>query len=149
MSASEQKLYFLLQLSAHALRKAADAALTQAVNITTAQAAVLTVLENDGPLSQRQIAARLMQRESAVTTMVGRLRSAGYVQRKRSETDARAWVLEATQSGKTALRRAAKPFGEINTLLDECFNENEIQGLARGLSVVVQRLTDESSAQRK
>lgn len=142
MPAKEQQLYFLLQLSAHALRKKADVALTEAAGLSTAQAAVLAVLVRDGPTTQKEVSRQLMQRESALTTMVTRLQKAGFVDRKSSEQDARAWTLQATANGQAALKNAAAPFAKINEIMGECFSPSEIDTMAAGLSLLVERLSD-------
>lgn len=141
MSASDHRLYFLLQRTAHALKTRADSALAEAGGLTTAQAAALIIVASDGPVSQKAIAEKLMQRESAVTTMVDRLMKAGYVARKRSPADARAWLLEATPTGLAALDEAQAPFAEINALLDDAFADCGIPAVAGALEDLLVRLS--------
>lgn len=140
MSASEVRLYFLLQKAAHSLKKAADHRLKHAAQITTAQAAVLAVVKSHGTLSQRQLAETLKQRESAMTMMVERLLKAGYIQRARSLTDARAWALSLTPLGFSALEAVEQPFGEINSILDEAFSRSDAIALAAGLQTILRQL---------
>ena len=71
MSASKSRLYHRLQLAAHRLQKSADRAVLAAAEITTAQAAVLTLVAG-GAVSQREVATQLGLDESAVTAMARR-----------------------------------------------------------------------------
>ncbi len=140
MSASDERLYFLIQRAAHLLKKRADEALTEKGGMTTAQAAVMAILVGDGPSSQRHVADRLEQRESAITTMAARLMSAGLVTRTRSETDRRAWVLEATADGRAAHQAMRLAFRDVNAVLDEVFVAEDMQRLSEGLRALLTRL---------
>ena len=52
MSASKNRIYFLLQRAAHRLKTEADAALSESGGLTTAQAAVMSIVAQDGPVDQ-------------------------------------------------------------------------------------------------
>ena len=143
MSASEARLYFHLQRAAHALKKEADARLKRVAGISTAQAAVIAILLSEGPCTQREIASRLKQRESAVTTMAERLIKAGYVVRRRCENDRRAWRLKATREGRNAHAAIRAPFEAINALLDETFPGDNAEQVAKGLTHLIERLNEE------
>ncbi len=140
MSASSQRLYFLLQRAAHGLKKRADAALIEAADLSTAQAAALAIIADDGPVSQRAVAAQLSQRESAVMTMTLRLIKAGYVTRSRSANDARAWELSITDLGRAALEKMKGPFSAINGLIDETLEPQQVDQLAASLKTLVRAL---------
>jgi MarR family transcriptional regulator, organic hydroperoxide resistance regulator len=140
LSASKHRLYFLLQRAAHGLKKEADAALKTAAGLTTAQAAVMSIIVGEGAVSQRKIAQMLLQQESAITAMAERLLKAGYITKTRSATDARAVELEATDAGRAALAEIRPSFQAVNALLDESFSPNDIARLAAGLKRVIDRL---------
>ncbi|WOR15091.1 MarR family transcriptional regulator [Hyphomonas sp. FCG-A18] len=140
MSASKHRLYFLLQRAAHVLKKEADAALSEAGGMTTSQAAVLAILRSEGPSTQRFLADKLQQRESAITTMADRLLKAGYVTRARSPTDGRAWLLAMTETGHDALEAIREPFQAINAELDQAFPNKDMDTLARGLTQIIDQL---------
>ncbi|MEM9495812.1 MAG: MarR family transcriptional regulator [Pseudomonadota bacterium] len=110
--------------------------------MTTAQAAVMVVVSSNGPVSQKHIADTLMQRESAVTTMADRLLKAGYVTRKRSAEDRRAWLLDATPKGREALAAIRKPFQTINAILDHSFRDIDQFALANALKLLLRELND-------
>ena len=96
---SQTRLYWRLQLAAHYLQKRADRDLVKRAGITTAQSGVLAVIARGKNVTQKQVASALGLNESAVTAMVRRLLSLGYIDRKVSETDARARLLSLTQRG--------------------------------------------------
>lgn len=142
MSASKHRLYFLLQLVAHRLKKRADAALKESAGLTTAQAAALSIIAKDGPVTQRFLADKLSQRESAVMTMAGRLLAAGYISRERSASDGRAWELAITQKGSGALGEIKAPFGEINEVLDKNFDADDTEQIAASLQKILAALDE-------
>ncbi|MEM9054370.1 MAG: MarR family transcriptional regulator [Pseudomonadota bacterium] len=140
MSAAKHRLYFLLQRAAHVLKKEADAALSEAGGMTTSQAAVLAILRSQGPSTQRFLADKLQQRESAITTMADRLMKAGYISRRRSPKDARAWQLAMTDDGHQALEAIREPFKAINAELDAAFPDKNIDTVAKGLAQIIDQL---------
>ena len=137
MSASRNRIYFVLQRTAHLLKTVADASLTEASGLTTAQSAVMTIIAQEGPITQRRIADMLFQRESAVTAMAARLLKAGYIVRERSREDARAWQLTATNDGLSALARVKIAFDKINAILDERSADKEMDKLANSLEEIL------------
>lgn len=143
MSASEHRLYFLLQLVAHRMKKKADGVLVETAGITTAQSAVMGIIVKDGPVSQREIARTLSQNESAVTAMSKRLLKAGYIKRTRSSTDARAWELTATRSGSESLSNMRQAFKGVNDVLDGTMTPDEIAALAGNLKDILTKLDAE------
>jgi MarR family transcriptional regulator, organic hydroperoxide resistance regulator len=137
MYASRQRLYHRLQLAAHRVRKVADRAVGDAVGLSTAQVAVLSVLAQEGKATQRTIARELGLNESAVTPMVGRLIGLGTVIRKADENDARAWSLELSEAGRDVIMRIKAPFSAINAILDDEFNPEEMAELSAKLERII------------
>lgn len=130
MSAQKARLYHRLQIAAHRVQKAADRAVLEAAEVTTAQAAVLAIVAGQAPITQREIAGQLGVNESAVTAMANRLVSAGLLKRLRDAADARAWRLELTGDGRAALKRLDKPFKRVNQAMEEVLSAEEIARLA-------------------
>jgi len=140
MSASDQRLYFLLQLVAHRLKKKADGALLEVAGISTSQAAVLSIIAAHDGVTQQYIAQQLSQRESAITTMTERLSKANYISRAKSATDGRAWELRVTQSGRNALKKISGPFSEINGILDDSLKPGGAKRMADALMAILKSL---------
>ncbi|MFC3226004.1 MarR family winged helix-turn-helix transcriptional regulator [Marinibaculum pumilum] len=130
MTARELRLYHRLQRAAHDLKKAADRRVVEAADLTTAQAAVLAVVMDGEPASQRGVAEALGLNESAVTAMVGRLLTAGYLVRTRSAADQRAWELRLSPAGREVLARIETPFAGVNRRIEEVLSKEEMQSLA-------------------
>jgi MarR family transcriptional regulator, organic hydroperoxide resistance regulator len=130
MSASKHRIYHRLQLAAHRLQKAADRAVMAAAGITTAQAAVLSIVAADGPVTQRSVARKLGLNESAMTAMIARLRDMGLVERLPDQDDSRAWSLKVSEDGRAALKRIEQPFRRINQRIESVLDADEIARLA-------------------
>eukprot|EP00439_Symbiodinium_sp_Y106_P089731 s1_g2267.t1 len=138
MSAHKERLYFLLQVAAHRLKTEADNALIEAAGLSTTQVAVLNLINSAKNLKQRDLARQLKQNESAITAMVARLMKAELVVRRRSDADARTWLLELTDKGKKTLKRAENPFSEINARLDSALGKKGAKDLAKQLDLIAE-----------
>ncbi len=134
--ASQLRIYHRIQLVAHRLQKAADRAALETAGITTAQAAVVAVLAAAGPCTQRTVAQRLGVNESAVTAMINRLLTLGFVERSRDPVDARAWRLRLTRSGRAAMKRVAEPFASINARLERALDADALMRFAGALDSI-------------
>lgn len=135
--AAEHRIFFKLQRTAHLLKKRADDALLAAGGLTTAQTAALLVIDEKGPVSQREVARVLEQNESAITAMVRRLITLGHVARSRSKDDVRRWDLTVTNAGKDALLKAGLAFGGVNLEIEARLSPDEIEVLARTLRLLM------------
>jgi DNA-binding MarR family transcriptional regulator len=134
----DQRLFFLLQQAAHRLRVAADRRCLAAAGITTAQLGALFAVR-EGGLTQRDLAARLGQRESAVTAMVARLADAGLLGRRAHPREHRAVVLELTPAGEEALARVAPEIEDFNTRLRAVLGEEGFRQTAEAVSRLASR----------
>lgn len=130
MSASKLRLYWRLQLAAHFMKKRADKELLSKSQITTAQIGVLTVIASGSDVSQKAVATALGLNESAVTAMVKRLTRMGLVERRQSEIDGRAKILELTDAGQQVTQTTHPPFKEINKRIEAALTDEEIDNLA-------------------
>jgi len=139
MSASKLRLYWRLQLAAHFLQKQADRGLLKDAGITTAQLGVLTVIGNGENVSQKHVADVLGLNQSAITAMVRRLMTLGYVERQNSESDGRTKILSLTKKGISVHESTEPPFRKINKRIESTLNAEEIENLANYLK----RLTDD------
>lgn len=143
-SARGLRLYHRLQVASHRIKKRADRRLLERPGLTTAQVALLVVVEARGSLTQRAAAAELGLVESAVTALVGRLVDQGLLARRRDPEDARAWALRSTASGRRALERAGASFEEINRRIEEALTAAERAQLAGMLDRLSQAFLDDA-----
>lgn len=136
MSASQYRLYSLLQHATHRLKKSADQTLVEAAGLTTAQAAVLVSISVAKRATQKEVADMLHLNETAMTGMVARLQNSGLVEKKRSKDDGRAWQLALTTKGRKALENTREPFSQINKKLDEALGKSATQKFAHQLMAI-------------
>jgi len=80
--------------------------LATATGLTPSQWLVLHEIDAREQARPGSIAQALQFNQATITTIVDRLVALGYVQRDRSETDRRQFILTATPAGKTALANA-------------------------------------------
>ena len=129
----DQRVFLLLQQAAHRLRIWADRRCVELAGVTTAQVGALFALR-DAPMStQRELAAALGQRESAVTAMVRRLLDAGLVDRHPSPDDHRAHLLALTPAGEGTLGTVRPVVAEFNTTLRHVLGADGPASLAAAL----------------
>ncbi len=145
MSGSKHRIYFLLQRAAHRLKTEADAALIEDSGLTTAQSAVMTIIAEHGPVSQKFVAETLSQRESAVTAMAARLVKSGFITKTRSTRDSRAFELNVTTAGTEVLERTRVRFGEINAKIDQQISGPDMQAFAENLTKILETFASEAS----
>jgi DNA-binding MarR family transcriptional regulator len=146
MNANKLRLYHRLQVAAHAVRKAADRVVLEAAGVTTAQAAVLTIVAAGENVTQRDVAGALRLNESAVTAMVTRLAKLRLLERARSGTDSRAWRLCLTNAGQAALRASRGSFASINARIEGELSRQEIKQLASCLDRLSAAFQDRASS---
>ena len=127
MNASKLRLYYRLQVAAHTVQKAADRVVSAAAQLTTAQAAVLTIVAAGDRVTQRDVAIALHLNESAVTAMVLRLVKLRLLERTRSQDDPRAWHLSLSKRGRTALAASRAAFATVNGRIASQFSPREIE----------------------
>jgi DNA-binding MarR family transcriptional regulator len=103
---------------------------------TPAQSGVLFVLAREDGATMGRLAKALALAPSAVSGLVQRMESLGWVERRASDVDARAqqvWLLATGAAQLPALRRAV---GRINERLVDGFTPDELRTVARWLEHV-------------
>lgn len=140
-AAGEVRLYMALQKAAHAFKKRADNDLMAAADLTTAQSAVLVVINAEEGATQRSVASALSLNESAVTAMIRKLMGRGLIDRQRSTRDARAWSLQLTKKGEVALAATAAPFTKLNEHIDTEMGMEAVKQLAAQLGMLTKSLS--------
>ena len=78
--------------------------------------AALSVIADEGPLSQQLLGARMAVDRTTMVTVIDELERAGMVTRRRNPNDRRAYALEATPAGRKWQARAA---AELHAAQDE------------------------------
>ncbi|HWH14679.1 MAG TPA: MarR family transcriptional regulator [Miltoncostaeaceae bacterium] len=81
-------------------RERLRAALARTLGVAGADLDALAYLENEGPMSQRDLGDRLLLTSGAITTLVDRLARAGWVRRHPHPHDRRSVLVALTEEGE-------------------------------------------------
>ncbi len=73
---------------------------------------------------------------AGISGLVDRMATAGLVERRADEKDARAWRVFLTPKGRKALVRARETAREMNARLTQGFSSDEIDTVARWLTSI-------------
>lgn len=139
---SRHRFFYLLNHARHALARHADRACRDRLGISASQLGVIYAVSESPGMLQRELAIKLTLGESAVTGLVGRMESAGLVERRPSPDDGRVSCLYPTERA-AGLRREAKPLlAEFNAALSEGFTAEELDTVARFLSATMETFAD-------
>ena len=82
--------------------------------IRSKHAAILVVIDAEGPMSQRALGRRLRIDKSPMVGLVDDLERLGLAERRRADGDRRVQAIHLTASGRTALRRVRRLADEEN-----------------------------------
>ena len=98
-------LGFLLKHAQLDLRAISEPALAE-LGVTGREAAILTLLEDEGPRSQQRLADRLEVDRTTMVALVDALERKQLVTRHRDADDRRAYALELTAEGRRTVARS-------------------------------------------
>jgi DNA-binding MarR family transcriptional regulator len=130
----KHRLFWLLDRAAHAVRQRLEKRARAELGVSTVQVgALLFLVENDGCL-HKHLAEALGIQPAAVSGLVERMHTAGLVQTRASQTDARAQHLHATATGKKLAAKAGPVIAEMQTALSTGFTAAELDVIARFLA---------------
>jgi DNA-binding MarR family transcriptional regulator len=107
--------------------------------ITSAQYSILAVLDRLGEASQRELCDEADLDRSTIADLVRRMEQAGLIARRRAESDARRNVVTLTELGAAERARLVPKVYELQRELTAHLDDDEIDGLFRGLWRMLQR----------
>src|SRR5579863_7592422 len=93
----------------------------------------------EGTSTQTELAARLLQSESNLSTLLERMRQDELISRVRSETDRRKSLIGLTRAGRDALVRADLARSRAMATVFKSFEESEQAALRTSLWLLLQR----------
>jgi DNA-binding MarR family transcriptional regulator len=114
------------------------AATAKRMSLEASELAALEHLQASGPMTQKDLGKRLSISPGAVTAMIDRLGSRGYVQRTPNPEDRRSALVGITTAGIEESLRHLWPYIEDMRALEEGFSEEERAVVARFLRVATQ-----------
>ena len=100
--------------------------------IRSKHAAVLVVIDAEGPMSQRALGRRLRIDKSPMVGLVDDLERLGLAERRRSTSDRRVQAIHLTDKGRTVLQRVIRFADEENERTFRVLDDDErdvLQGL--------------------
>jgi MarR family 2-MHQ and catechol resistance regulon transcriptional repressor len=102
--------------------------------LTVTQFGVLEALYSLGPLSQREIAGKILKSSGNITLVIDKLEKRGLVKRERSTEDRRSYAVDLTPAGRRVIRgifprHAARVVEEMKALTGE--EQEELSRLCR------------------
>lgn len=98
------------------LHRAAAGQLLRRLGLHPGQELLMMQLWDHGPQPQAQLIEQLGLDASTVTRMVQRLEQAGFVRRRRSDTDRRAVLVEATAAAQALQEQVVQAWRELEEL---------------------------------
>ena len=114
------------------------AATAKRMSLEASELAALEHLQDAGPMPQKRLGERLSISPGAVTAMIDRLESRGYVQRTPNPEDRRSALVGITKAGIEESLRHLRHYIEDMRALEEGFSEEERAVVARFLRAATQ-----------
>ena len=100
---------------------------------------ILSAIQENGPVSTRELAERLDIRVSSLNEILPRLEQEGLILRTRSKADQRIIEISLSPAGSEILGKSAEQDKEITDLMQQILTDRE----AEELSSLLKKLTDE------
>ena len=136
-SPPQQKLADLVREYTSAVLRHA-AATAKRMSLEASELAALEHLQDAGPMPQKRLGERLSISPGAVTAMIDRLESRGYVERTPNPEDRRSALVVITKAGLEESLRHLWPCIENMRGLEEGFSDEEREVIARFLREATQ-----------
>jgi DNA-binding MarR family transcriptional regulator len=114
------------------------AATAKRMSLEASELAALEHLQAAGPMTQKRLGERLSISPGAVTAMIDRLESRGYVERIPNPEDRRSALVLITKAGVEESVRHLWPYIEDMRGIEEGFSEEEREVIARFLGEATQ-----------
>ncbi|WP_238011263.1 MarR family transcriptional regulator [Dactylosporangium sp. AC04546] len=109
-------------------------------HLSSGRTAVLWVIRERGPITQRELAEARNVTPRNITGLVDGLETAGLVRRTPHPTDRRATLVELTAAGTAVVERLEQEQREFTDLLFDGMPEAQFESLTQGLDEIVRRI---------
>lgn len=136
-----QSLGYLLNAGARMIKRKLDDTLAQ-YGITTAQWAVLKLLDEKKKQSQAQIADELKSDRATVGSVIFRLIDKQLVQKELDPEDRRSYLVTLTTQAEEIVRRVERMAAQVNETALDGISGQDRQLLMETLSKIIANLSD-------
>lgn len=93
------------------------------------QKRILIILHETGGMTQRELTERMGVQPGSASEVIGKLESAGLIQRKRSQTDRRTTDIELTETGRIRAEEAVEQRKKRHLEMFSCLSAEEKESL--------------------
>jgi DNA-binding MarR family transcriptional regulator len=107
------------------------------LGIDVKQQAILTVLTDEGPVTQQELGQRLGIDRTTIVAVVDGLEGAGFLERRRNPADRRAYLLTLTPSGRRGQQRGRHLVDTAQRTVLDALDESEQRTLTELLARAV------------
>ncbi len=135
-------LGYIVGTSSRLMRNKLDSCLMK-YDLTTAQWAVIKLLQERGELTQKQISDELLGDKATIGEIINKLEKKGYIIKSKSPTDKRAFNVHLTEKAFNILPDIEIIATMVNEVALKGLQENEIYILYRTLNNIITNLKGE------
>ncbi|VFR32166.1 Transcriptional regulator, MarR family [plant metagenome] len=128
----KHRLVYLLNVGQRRLQRCSQSRGPEG-GVTPSQAGLLFFLDKDDGALVSEAAAALDLGLPGMSGLADRMEALELIERRRDETDGRAWRLWLTDLGRSAVKRSKANLVKLNLRLADGFSEAEIEVVARWL----------------
>ncbi len=132
-----KRIGYLMSRAHWGCHEEANRAVERSGPFTIKHQGCLAVIDDEGPISQQSLSARIGIDRSTMVTLVDELEAAGLVTRTRNPDDRRAYALAATDAGRAWLTETRRSLLEAEQVIFEPLTSEERDQLGRLLLKVV------------
>lgn len=125
------------------------AELIRPLGLTPAWAEVLTVLDQHGPLTIRQLGGYLICEADHPSRLVSRIEQKGLISRKVNRADRRAFLLSLTPAGETAAKAVLEAETRLDAWIAKQLSEEDLQTISDRLSNLLKNTTEGTSLKNR
>jgi len=126
--------YLILAIQAEGERHLNDAFREAGLDLTATQSEVIEVLAETGPLSQNELAERLVCTRGNISRLIDRMAAKDILRRESDPNDRRRVRIALTDHGDELTSSAYHTISELLTAIRSLYSQNELAELSRLLT---------------
>ncbi len=135
----DKRLFYLLNMAQKRVYGGVDRESNKQLGVSVTQLGALMLIRAMPRATQKDIANVLGLKKASASELVDRMVSAGLVEKKRCDKDARAVRLTLSDKGESIATQAEPYLATLNSALTDGFTDAEIAVVLRFLNTLIQR----------